>query len=50
MIYKEHSTVKSFICASLNKTHSEVCPSASTEDPGGSVLSVYQNEELSVTE
>ena len=41
MIYQEHSTVKSFICASLNKTHSEVRPLAFAEDPKGSVVSIY---------
>ena len=42
MIYKEqHYTVKCFICASLNKTHSEVCPLAFAEDPKGSIVSIY---------
>lgn len=45
MLYKEHSTVKSFICASLHKTHAEVCPFAFTENPRGSTVRIHQNEE-----
>lgn len=45
MLYKEHSTVKSFICASLHKTHSEVCPFAFTENPQSSIVRLHQNEE-----
>lgn len=45
MTYKERCTIKSLICASLQKTHSEVCSFAFALDPQGRIVSTSQNAE-----